>query len=178
MQCSQCLCRQGVLLPLVQQPSVPPLVAASSARSPQGLEENPFLSVTLRLPLRLLAVPQEFPISAPALSCVPSLPHGLPTSPHPPQGFTWPKGRSQDIANNSPSPAAQLEMFYQSRISNMTPCRNQTPLFPFPAPLCSWNTTGRLKSPWHLGLLCDKGQMISLWAEGELMMPSPSNWGW
>lgn len=101
VHCSQCFYGHGVLLPSVQQPSVPLLVlllvVASSAWFSLHLEKNPFLSVTLQLPSCLLPAPQYFPTSAPPPGCVLSLPHGHPSSPHPLQAFTCPKGRAQDV---------------------------------------------------------------------------------
>lgn len=172
MHCSECLCRQ---CPLTLSPATfsaslggSKLCMVSSGSREKSLSFHHPMAALVSTPRSSGALLQHLAVSHPSTM-------GSPPLLIPPRASPCPKGRSQDVANSSLSPAAQVGIFYQSKMSNMTLCRNQTPLFPFPAPLYSWSSTGRLKSPW---LLCDKGQVISLWEERELMIPSPSNWGW
>lgn len=124
----------SVLLPSVQQPSVPLLVAASSAWSPLSLDKNPFLSITLWLPLCLLPAPQEFPISTPAPGCVPSLHHGIPASPRPPQVFTLPQGQEPGCGKQQPFPCSPGgDILPKQNVQHDTVQKSDAPI-PLPCP--------------------------------------------
>lgn len=142
MHYSQCLRRHSVLSPSVQQPSVPLLVAARSAWSPLGLKKNLFLSIPLRLPLCPLPAPlRNFPslLQHPAVSHL--SPMGSPPLLIPTRA--------------SPAPGTGPRMWQTTAF----------PLQPRWGCLSMQNIQQhrqKAEIPLALGLLCDKGQMISL----------------